>query len=337
MKRERIDKTMSRESMKRVIIPFIKDLGARHLVNPYMTGYDHENKSISYGLGYKKHGDKRHRSSVKFEAIYYDDGEQIEGATVTIEIDHRVGWSRKIDNRRVANKVTVAEKIVSFEETFNKLRTFSSLDIMNQFTASAKGEIAGIGGSVSSTSSVHAHTEVETEKFNRQKRERIIDDTSVLDYPGPVRWDDDVQADDGSTLHRKGSIRYSGEVWLIERPVLKLQTTTPMTQWGIWDCGRIHLNIYDWAGNYGALPSGKHKNKLTLNGFRELLDLMKGNLPLQYPWSAKYRPSKEVREGIKWLEDGDQRRVGPVEWDRVRLNEDVASLEPSIVTPKERS
>ena len=84
-------------------------------------------------------------------------------------------------------------------------------------------------------------------------------------------------------------------------------------------------------------PSGKHKNKLTLNGFRELLDLMKGNLPLQYPWSAKYRPSKAVREGIKWLEDGDQRRVGPVEWDRVRLNEDVASLEPSIVTPKERA
>ena len=41
------------------------------------------------------------------------DGEQIEGATVTVEIDHRVGWSRKIDNRRVANKVTVAEKIVS--------------------------------------------------------------------------------------------------------------------------------------------------------------------------------------------------------------------------------
>ena len=72
MKRERIDKTMSRKAMKRVIIPFIRDLGARHLVDPYMTDYDHENKSISYGLGYKKHGDKRHRSSVKFEAIYYD-------------------------------------------------------------------------------------------------------------------------------------------------------------------------------------------------------------------------------------------------------------------------
>ena len=50
-------------------------------------------------LATRSHGDKRHRTSVKFEGIYYKDGQQIEGKTNTVEIDHRVGWSRKIDNR----------------------------------------------------------------------------------------------------------------------------------------------------------------------------------------------------------------------------------------------
>ena len=328
--------------VKRVIRPFVEDLGAQHLVgNPYLGAYDHENKSITWGLGHKKHGDKRHRTSVKFEGIYYKDGKQIEGKTNTVEIDHRVGWSRKIDNRLVANRVTVDEKISSFEETFNKLRTFSSLDIMSQFSATAQGEVLGIGGSVSQSTTIQAHTEVETEKFNRTKREKIIEDSVVLDYPGPVLYEADVLLERcGSTgmptVHRKGSVQYPGEVWLIERPVVTLQTTTPMTQWGVWDCGILHLNVYDWAGNYGALPEAVSTRIIwTLNGLGELLDLMKGHLVLQYKWSAKYKPSREVRKAaIAWLEDESHRQVGPVEWDRVRLNENVASVEPSIVTPK---
>ena len=334
MKRERIDKTMSLEVVKRVITPFVEDLGAQHLVeNPYLGNYDHEHKSLTWGLGHKRHGDKRHRTSAKFEAITITAGEKLEGKTTTIEIDHHIGWSRRIDNRKVANSVKVSEKIVSFEETFNKLRSLSSLDIVNSFSASAQGEIAGIGGSVSNTQTISAHTELEVEKMNHVKKERIIDDTTELNYPGPVYYDEDVTDDDGKVIHRKGSIQYPGEIWLVERPVLTLQTTTPETQWGIWDCARLHLNVYDWAGNYGALPSGEHKNELVLNGLGELLDLMKGNLVLQYKWSAKYKPSKAATEAIKWLEDEENRRVGPVEWDRVRLIEDVASLEPSIVTP----
>ena len=72
--------------------------------------------------------------------------------------------------------------------------------------------------------------------------------------------------------------------------------------------------------------------RLCLNGLNELLDLMKGNLVLQYKWSSGYRPNAAVKKAIAWLEDINNRLVGPVEWDRVRLNEDVASLEPSIVT-----
>ena len=70
------------------------------------------------------------------------------------------------------NDERITRKIVSFEETFNKLSTFSSsLDLMQRFSATAQGTVLGIGGSVSSSGEVHAHTEVETEKFNRTKTE----------------------------------------------------------------------------------------------------------------------------------------------------------------------
>ena len=91
MKRERIDKSMSREVLNRVIIPVVQDFGAKHLVTPFLGRYDHENKTLTWGLGYKKHGDKRHRTAAKFEGIHYADGEQIEGDTTTVEIDHRIG------------------------------------------------------------------------------------------------------------------------------------------------------------------------------------------------------------------------------------------------------
>ena len=124
MKRERIDKSMSLEVIRRVIRPVYEDWGAKYLWDhPSMTGYDHENKTMWYDLARKKHGDKRMRSTLKYEGIHYADGEQIEGKTTTVEIDHRIGWSRKLDNRQVANHVTVSEKIMSYEETFNKLRS----------------------------------------------------------------------------------------------------------------------------------------------------------------------------------------------------------------------
>ena len=88
---------------------------------------------------------------------------------------------------------------------------------------------------MSTSTTTSAHTEVETEKLNHVKKEKVIDDTTVLDYPGPIYYEEDETDDDG-TFHRQGSVKYEGEIWLVERPVVTLQTATPMTQWGIWDC-----------------------------------------------------------------------------------------------------
>ena len=100
---------------------------------------------------------------------------------------------------------------MSFVETFNKLRTFSSFDLIQRFSASAKGEVLGIGGSVSSSTEGRAHSEIETEKFNRTKEERVLKDKFEILCPGPILYDADVVDDDGTVLHRKGTIAEEGE------------------------------------------------------------------------------------------------------------------------------
>ena len=138
-----------------------------------------------------------------------------------------------------------------------------------------------------------------------------------MQYPGPVLYKENVfNIEDGSIHHREGDVEHPGEVWLIERPIMSIQTIQPVTQWGIWDVGKIVLDLYDWAGNRGIMPSGKHWNVLEFNGLNELLDFMRRELVLQYPWSSKYRPSDAAKAGMAWLGGREQSqrwsgRVGP--------------------------
>ena len=188
--REKLDKRMTQAINRKVMIPLLLDLGARHLVNPYQGKYDDEIKSLKWGLGHKRHGDKRHRSSVTYQGIHYRDGERTEGKTYQIVISRKIAWSRKHDNRLVQNDESVTTKVVSYDETYNKIRTFSSIDLMQRFSTSAQGEFSGIGGSVTSTTEARAHSEVETETFNHKKRETVLDTSARILLPGPLYRDD---------------------------------------------------------------------------------------------------------------------------------------------------
>ena len=184
--RERVDRRMSQEIVRRVLIPLALDLGARYIVRPYLGAYSDEDKTIKWGIGHKRHGDRRHRTSATFTGIVYRDGEKTEGETRSIEVDRRIGWSRKHDNRLVANQEDVNVKIASYNEQYNRIRTFTSLDLIQRFSGSAKGEVLGIGGSVQSSTEAHAHTEVETEKWGRTKQEMVLEDHVRIAYPGPI-------------------------------------------------------------------------------------------------------------------------------------------------------
>ena len=324
--RERVDKQMMQQINRRVLTPLLVDLGARYLVRPYLGRYDDEAKTAHWGFGHKEHGDKRHRTAITYEGILYADGDKTEGKTYERIVDRHSAWSVKHDNRLVQNEETISKKVVSYEETYNQLETFTSLDLIQRFSATAQGEVAGIGGSVTSSTEAHAHTEVKTNKYDLKRREVILDTSAHILYPGPVYRDDyDASGQlSGRTLVQEGPI------WLVDRPVETIHTVTPITQEGIWDAGLV-LNLEDWAGNYGPLPDGEHSNVIKLANFRELIYFMNGDLVLKHKWSKNLKLSDDSKRGLEWLEHEDNRRVGPVEWNRIRVNENVAALEPVVV------
>ena len=92
--------------------------------------------------------------------------------------------------------------------------------------------------------------------------------------------------------------------------------------------------MYDWAGNYGPMPKGRHDSVLEFSGVNELISFMQGDLVLQYKWLPGLKLSDQSKRGLDWLRDEGNRMVGPVEWDQVRVNENVSELEPTIITPE---
>ena len=210
---------MSQEVVRRVLIPLALDLGARYIVKPYLGAYSDEDKTIKWGIGHKRHGDRRHRTSATFTGIVYRDGEKTEGETRSIEVDRRVGWSRKHDNRLVANEENVNVKIASRStSTYNRIRTFTSLDLIQRFSGSAKGEVLGIGGSVQTSTEGRAHSELETEKWGRTKQEMVLEDHVRIAYPGPILYLKDEEDEYGMVVHHRGEVIEPGNIWLIERP-----------------------------------------------------------------------------------------------------------------------
>ena len=326
--RERVDKQMSAQLNRRVFIPLLKDLGARYLVKPYLGKYDDELKSIRWGLGHKKHGDKRHRSGIDYQGIQYRDGEKTIGVTRQVVVKSELMWSRKHDNRLVQNSEVVNQKKVTYDEEFNKIRSRTSLDLLQRFTTTARGEIAGIGGSVTSTTEARAHTEVETEQFNHKKTENVLDVSAKVEYPGPL-YRVDLDAD-GKPIGR--TLVEEGPIWYVERNVETIHTITPIEQWGIWDCA-VKLNLEDWAGNYGVLPDGEHSNVFEFASLRQVLAFLDHDLVLQYRWLPRLRLGEDTVRGREWLRNEANRLVGPVQYDQISVNENVAALEPTVLEP----
>ena len=53
---------------------------------------------------------------------------------------------------------------------------------------------------------------------------------------------------------------------------------------------------------------------------------MDKDLVLRFKWLPNLKLSDESKRGREWLEDEANRRVGPVYWNRIRVNENVAAL-----------
>ena len=220
---------------------------------------------------------------MQFTGIVYRDGEKTEGETRSIEVDRRIGWSRKHDNRAGGERGNrERQDRQSFNETFNKLRTFTSLDLIQRFSASAKGEVLGIGGSVTSSTEAHAHTEVETEKFARTKQETILEDHVRIAYPGPIR--DDAGRHDRAWRHLADRTASGDAAYHHADNAARPCGTARRSCW-TWRTGRV-------SGAAACLPDGEHWNVLKFAGLHDLAAFMRKDLVLRYKWLPKPAPER---------------------------------------------
>ena len=71
-------------------------------------------------------------------------------------------------------------------------------------------------------------------------------------------------------------------------------------------------------------------------GFDDLMAFMRQGpgAEVQVEHQALKTEPRLQERSVKWLADESNREVGPVEWERIRVNDNVSSaLEPTIVEP----
>ena len=72
---------------------------------------------------------------------------------------------------------------------------------------------------------------------------------------------------------------------------------------------------------------------LKFGGLNDLAAFMRRDLVLRYKWSNEAAAERRRPQGAAVAgRMRDNRRVGPVEWERISVNENVSALEPSIIT-----
>ena len=244
------------------------------------------------------HGDKRMRTEVTFQGIFStvteirDEGRTRETGNGTA---HRLvpqasttAWSRTIE--------TVVIKIASRSRN-RSTRSAPSRRSGPDAAASratAQGEIHGhrrIGDSHDRGQGSHR---AGTEKFNRTKKELIIDDTVRLFYPGPIR--------DAARARTPGTEReeYPGEVWLVERPVVTTADGDSDVTVGYMGLRQVCTWISRGLGRafHGVHAAGaRHWNQILLSSpdLDELLDFMQGDLGAAIPVVGQVQAQVERR------------------------------------------
>ena len=102
---------------------------------------------------------KRHCTTVTYLGINYIDGDMRTARRTSAYEDSYSAWSVKHDNRLVQNDETITKKVVTpTRRPTTRSRPSPRWTLCKGSQATAQGEIAGIGGSVTSTTEARAHS-----------------------------------------------------------------------------------------------------------------------------------------------------------------------------------
>ena len=324
--REQVDKRMMQQINRRIITPLLLDLGARYLVQPYMGKLRRRGEDRQVGLWPQEARRQAppHDRGVP-RGISYTDGEKTEGKTYQRVEDRYSAWSVKHDNRLVQNDETVRKsKVASFEETYNEIKTFTSLDLMQRFSCISAGRDCG------HRRLRHVHHRGAGAQRGQDQQVRPQEARGCAGHVRPP-FSTPVPSTATTTMRREGCrggrsckrARYG--LWTApsrlstrSRPSSRRGRGTRASS-STWRTGQATT---------GCCRTGSIGTSWSSPTSTSLLSFMRKEQVLQYKWLPKLNLSDESKRGRDWLADEANRRVGPVYWNRVRVNENVAALEP---------
>ena len=138
--------------------------------------------------------------------------------------------------------------------------------------------------------------------------------------PGPILYDANVLSDDGTVLHRKGTIAEEGKIWLVECPVADRPHRNAHCSVGDVGCPYASSICTIGQAIAGLCPRVNMTTCWSSAASMSCFRSCSRDLVLQYKWLPALKLSDQSKRGLDWLRNEKNRMVGPVEWDQVDMS-----------------
>ena len=282
----------------RRIRPVLKDFGA----NLDNCGIDRQNNDPELPHWWRFRNNRHHekRTELCFRSISYEGGHRVYGdPQVSTESSGAGGERERIVappeglTRKVSREVKVREE----SSTDYHGSVAFSITHRDTLKASAKVGVDGAGAEVSGESTTETSLKTDFGWANGQKsaHEVTVRGETTLNIPG-------------------------GETRILTIDVSRVREVRPFTDVAYLDC-ELNIDLYDWSGNYRQYVAwrGKHDNIIHCANIQDLLWLLEGQRPVEYPGMRNFLKecSADSRDFYKWLHDRENRKAA-IEGQRTR-------------------
>ena len=268
------------------IQPFVRALGAAEVYQCDRMGNE---VALPHYWRLRESKDHEKRTEITFRGIGYTDGHRDYGEATVYEEPSEDGGEREhivAPPEGLQRKVT--REVKTREEVSTDYRGAVSFSITNTDKVSAKAGVEGVAeASAEHETTMTLKTDFGWASGQKCSMERIVRGETSFSIPG-------------------------GQTRVLTIDVNRIKEVRPFTDAAYLDY-EIDIDLYDWAGNYSSYVAGRgrHDNVIHCANVQDLLWLIEGQRPVEYPGMANFLSTcdEDAREFYHWLLDEENRRV----------------------------
>ena len=233
------------------------------------------------------------RTEIFFNNIFYSDSDRVYEAAQISSEDSEEGGMREVitaPTEGLQRKITREEKSREEVTTDYKGSVSFSITHTDKVSAEVKGGVEGVAdakASVESTTQTSLKTDFGWANGQKASKEVTIRGETTLNIPG-------------------------GQTRILTANISRVKEIQPFTDIAYLDC-EVDIDLYNWAGNNSSFVAyrGKHDNIIHSANIQDLLWLMEGKRPVEYPGMKNFL--NECSYGSKafhaWLINKENRKV----------------------------